>query len=130
MCIDGPPYDFTFTLGPPLFLSTFDLAPGGTYDFQLGTFTPTGGSDAPGTYKFYIAGFFLGIDGLDDMGNAVYAPIDLGWTCWQPGGIDCAFTRTVTADQSGDVVPELQTLLRLATGMAGLAVVPRRRRRA
>lgn len=91
---DGPPYDFSFNASGPdsfNFLADITIDPGESRDYLFGSFTPSAGSVAPGTYTFYNAKFFLVLDGLvpqtepqldengnpvlDENGNPVVVPV-------------------------------------------------------
>lgn len=103
-CTSGPPYKFTFNVGPDslVFPRNFDMQPGQSRDFLFGTFAPSNGAVAPGTYRFYTATLHAGAEGLDQAGAPLERTIDLFSTCGN-GDDSCAFERTVVAQQ---VVPE------------------------
>lgn len=102
------------------FLPTLNLAPGESFNYLFGTFTPTGGSVADGTYTFYRTGATLLFTGLNASGENIYHYDDLGEAC-ADGVAACAFTRTVVG------VPEPQTYALLMAGLLGVGWVARRR---
>lgn len=77
------PYTFVFDTGPDSLNETGDiqLLPGVSIDFRLGSFVPTAGSVANGTYDFHHVQFALFLEGripaalqplLDENGEQVY----------------------------------------------------------
>ena len=118
-CNAGPPYDLNFGsmfIGP----LNLDLLPGSVTPFLFGTFTPTGGTAAPGTYTFFNAE--LGFQFSDSANKFFFTPF--AQTC--PGqNLDCAFTRTVVG---GTTVPEPTSLALLGIGAVGLGFTRRKRR--
>jgi len=84
-CTDGPPYRFEFNTSPPDSINflpidtTFSLQPGESRDYLFGTFFPSDGPVAPGSYFFYGSSLSLNFYGsseettlvLDDDGNPI-----------------------------------------------------------
>jgi PEP-CTERM motif len=125
----GSAYSFDFWLnsepGKPSvnFQTTFDLAPGQSFDFLLGTFKPNGGAAAPGVYFFYDAGVTLSLTGPDALGRELSTTWgDIASTC-PSGESSCAFTRTVTP------VPEPGAAVLMGLGLISAIGLARRRRR-
>jgi hypothetical protein len=137
-CISGPPYSFNFnTTGPETInfipngdVSSISVAPGGSYDYLFGSFTPDGGAAPVGTYTFYNTGVTLNFTGTIQNDEGIFttgggadatATINLALTPCQgittPG---CGeFTRTVVP------VPAAGWLIFSALG--GLGFAARRR---
>ena len=113
-CTEGPPYTFTFAGDP--FVEPFRLAPGESVDYLFGTFTPTTGTVAAGSYEFYRSLVWLNVYGLDAQGRELYAVGFPAATCQFDNAADCAdasiFTRTVVG------VPEPGTYALMALGLA------------
>ncbi len=126
-CGPGASYSFNFWFGseggPPSLVgqNSFNLAPGGSTEFLLGSFTPKAGGADPGTYRFHTAGVTLGFTGQDALGETLFSNgIDIARSC--PDQSDaCAFVRTVSA------VPEPGTLGLWLAGVAVAGFVARRR---
>ena len=113
-CTEGPPYTFTFAGDP--FAEPFRLAPGASVDYLFGTFAPTAGPVAEGTYEFYRSVLWLDVNGLDAQGNSMNTVVFPASTCDYSNASDCAsysfFTRTVVG------VPEPGTYALMALGLA------------
>jgi hypothetical protein len=98
-CTDGPPYNFSFSSYS--FDLPFSLAAGASLDFTLGTFSPSAGPVAAGTYQFFRAPLALWIFGTDADGHnlsTITFPVS---TCNFDNADDCAgklFERTVVGD--------------------------------
>jgi PEP-CTERM motif len=120
-CVAGVvPYTFTFYFGAGSLvgMNNFNLAAGGTHDFQLGTFTPLPGPAPVGTYTFDFALLSLAFYGQDALGNYLVTDgTTLAQTC--PG---CTFSRDVIAA----AVPEPGTYAMLLTGLLGMTWMRRR----
>jgi hypothetical protein len=85
------------------FLMMFSLAPGGSFDFRVGTFTPQPGGAPPGTYELYRLAPAIHVVGADAAGRQLTAITQLVQTCPSAPGPDCGFIRTVVGPT---VVPE------------------------
>jgi hypothetical protein len=120
-CVAGVvPYTFTFYFGAGSLvgMNNFNLAPGGTHDFQLGTFTPQPGPAPVGTYTFDFALLSLAFYGQDALGNFLVTDgTTLAQTC-----AGCTFSRDVIAA----AVPEPGTYLLMFTGLLGLVGMQKR----
>lgn len=121
VCADPPPYRFNFTFDS---YAEINIAAGGTYDYQFGTFTPDPGPAAPGTYIFYNTGIFIQAFGFDANGAALHHDFAIAQTCTF-GDERCAFTRTV----EGGAVPEPASWAMMLVGFGGLGAMLRRQRR-
>lgn len=126
-CDPSPNYKFEFnTSSSPAhpsinFLTSFTLAPGGSFDFTFGFFVPAAGGAAPGVYRWNGAGVTLGFQGLDDQGNYGNTYENMVISTGNELDPGVAFERTVTA------VPEPSTYAMLALGLAAVAGFARRR---
>jgi hypothetical protein len=132
-CLNGPPYNFSWNGGPGDSVAgknPLTLAEGGIFDYLFGTFSPSNGPVAAGTYHFYSAylvGVLSGTEWVIDPANAAQ-PVEQEFsnqyftfasTC-STGDDSCGFSRTVVA---GNAVPEPGTyaLVLLSLGMLSLA---------
>ncbi len=123
------PYHFDFG-DNPFDGATYTLDAGQSVQFTLGTFTPTGGSVAPGIYEFYRGVIGIAVFGTDADGHDLSTlnfPIA---TCSYDTAADCSdrtiFTRTVEA--SPTAVPEPGSWATMGVALAAMGLVARRRR--
>jgi hypothetical protein len=119
-CISGPPYAFDFDLSQFYFAQNFDLQPGNSFGFRFGVFSPTGGNAPAGTYTFYNAIAYIGIQEND--GDVFYS--DIAQTCPNQNSA-CAFTRTIEA---APVIPEPSSWAMMIAGFGLAGWVARSRR--
>lgn len=116
-CTAGPPYSFNFNTTGPESINfipnasnpSISIAPGGSYDYLFGSYTPDGGAAPVGTYTFYTSGLTLNFTGTiqNDEGifttggvSSAFASIDLAVTPCRALGNVCdgttgAFVRSV-----------------------------------
>jgi hypothetical protein len=122
-CSAGTPYNFSFNTGPGSlsYPVNFSLDPGEALNVLYGTFTPSAGPVAAGTYTFFDAGFFMSFDQEID-GQSVYGSRDLASTCSSQSP-SCAFTRTVAAA----AVPEPASWAMMIGGLGLVGGMLRRR---
>lgn len=122
-CTDGPPYRFDFAANPfsPL---PFTLAAGSHIDYLFGTFVPSAGPVAPGTYEFYRSVVWLDVNGLSAEGDMLNTVVFPALTCDGNSAAECAavgyFSRVVA-------VPEPGTYALMGIGLGLLAWRVRRR---
>jgi PEP-CTERM motif len=126
-------YAFNFNYGLPNFISpaNFDLQPGNSFDWVLGSFSPVGGNAAPGNYTFYNAGvhfqfFNPGADLLDSSDDQNDF-LNITDTCRDQNPV-CAFSREVLAAPGG--VPEPASWALMLTGFGLVGAAARRRSKA
>lgn len=123
VCTDGPPYRFDFAENP--FGEPYTLGPGQTHSYLFGTFVPSHGAVAPGSYEFFRSVLWLDISGLGPEGQDLFTVVFPTSTCPFDSASACTdngfafFTRTVAVPEPGAL-----TLMGL-----GLAVLGARRRR-
>ena len=102
-CTQGPPYTFQFASNP--FGNPFTLAAASHVDYLFGTFVPSNGPVAPGTYEFYRSVVWLNVDGLDADGNLISAVVFPATTCNGDSAAACAdtgfFSRVVAVPEPG-----------------------------
>jgi len=119
---------YTFDFAPSAFPANtpYQLGAGQSQDFTLGSFVPQNGGAAAGTYNFYNAKFWMGVEGVSADGRALGEFVTLASTCEWPysncTGANQVFTRTVAA-----AVPEPATVVLMSLGIVGLVGVSRRR---
>lgn len=110
-CTNGPAYDFSFnTSGPDSlnFLNSYALNPGDSVDYLFGTFTPSAGAVAPGTYYFYGTSLILNFQGtasfrqyqVDEFGNYIQATDENGDPLYDEFGDPIYLFDLVSADDT------------------------------
>ncbi len=119
------PYHFDFNFDPPAFVtpSNFDLGPGASYSFLIGTFVPNNGRAAAGVYAFNGAAVNFQIRD-PSVANST-ALLTFASTCPDQSPT-CTFTRTVTPTVGA--VPEPASWALLVAGFGTVGVLARRRR--
>jgi hypothetical protein len=123
-CTGGPPYDFSFSPSP--FSQPYSLAAGASLDYLFGTFIPSAGPVAAGTYEFYRSVVWLNVDGLNAMGLPLSSAVFPATTCSFDNAAACTqagqtfFTRVVE-------VPEPSQGALLLGGLLALRLIARRR---
>jgi len=121
-CLDGPPYTFEFASNP--FSNPFTLAAGAHVDYLFGSFVPTSGPVAAGTYEFYRSVVWLNVTGLDADGRDLSSVVFPSSTCRGDSAAVCAadsyFTRVAA-------VPEPTTYALMGRGLALVGWQARRR---
>jgi len=104
MCTNGPPYTFEFAANPFNSLP-FTLAAGSSTDYLFGTFVPSSGPVAAGTYEFYRSVVWLNVGGYDVAGHALSAVVFPALTCTGDSAAACAsvgyFSRVVAVPEPG-----------------------------
>jgi PEP-CTERM motif len=125
-------YDFAFNFNAPNLIApaNFDLQPGQSYDYLLGSFTPKNGNAPAGTYLFHDTGvnvqFFNPGADPNDPNDDQRDSVLLTQTC--PGQDDgCAFTRDVF--RVNGAVPEPATWAMMIGGFGAIGGTMRYRRR-
>lgn len=122
-CTGGPPYTFDFAPNPfdPL---PFTLAAGSHMDYLFGTFVPSAGPVAAGTYEFYRSVVWLDVNGLAADGHQLNTVAFPSQTCNGDSAAACAdvgyFSRVVA-------VPEPGTYAMMGLGLGLFAWWSRRR---
>lgn len=110
---DTTTYGFQWASAP----ETLSLAPGESYTYLMGHYTPNGGAAPAGTYELSYVAPALFFNGTDADGNFISADVTLA-----SASSAAPFTRVVSA------VPEPTTYALLLAGLGLVAGVARRRR--
>lgn len=114
----GPDTTYQFTFASSQWLDkdgVFEINPGESKTYLLGSFTPKGGLVPVGTYSLAGAYFTVSAYGLDENGNFLFSNIDVART-------PTKFTRTITA------VPEPQVYALVLSGLIIVGAAATRRR--
>ncbi len=119
------PGAYSFAFGDAPFSNPYSLAPGASFDFLLGNFSPVGGAAPAGSYEFYRGVLGLYVFGADSGGNALSNLQFIRQTCNFDSAAACAdvgfFTRNVIA------VPEPASTVLMALGLCAVGWQMRRR---
>lgn len=127
-CSGGPPYNFSFNVSGPDTINflpaqdtTFTLLPGQSRDYLFGSFTPSAGPVAPGTYTFPSTGLTLNFNALgtgevlvrDANGDPIPLLDEFGNPVYDQYGDSVFQTRTIgtgevpVLDEFGNPIPLL-----------------------
>ncbi|HEY1092854.1 MAG TPA: PEP-CTERM sorting domain-containing protein [Burkholderiaceae bacterium] len=106
----------------PVYLDHFDLAPGQSYDYLFGRFTPQASGVSAGTYTLLDVSMLLYYSGIGPEGQWLSGfnfPV-IASSCPDGDYATCGFSRTVVA------VPEPSSYALLAFGLVAIGGVARR----